>query len=302
MSRPGTLYEAPGPIGRKRQRVVSVLSAVAVCGLLAAIGVRLEASGQFEADKWSIFFHWGTAKFLFDGLVSTLTAAVCAALVAFAMAFPLAAGRLSPRRWMRRLAGGYIEFFRAIPLLLLILFMVIELPSLGFDWPALGFLVFAMALHHSALTAEVVRTGILSLPRGQREAALALGMRPYQAMLFVVLPQALRNMLPALISSVLAIVQDTSLGYVIPYDELLHRSQDVSSYAPQSLLQAAFIVTMMYGVVSAGLLYLKRWVMRRQSRAVAKGAILRGTSMSSAVAGDIAADVPASIAGVGSKE
>ncbi|WP_121322320.1 ABC transporter permease subunit [Paraburkholderia sp. RAU2J] len=88
---------------------------------------------------------------------------------------------MSKRAWISRLAGAYIEFFRAIPLLLLILFMVIELPSLGFDWPALGLLVFAMALHHSALTAEVVRAGILSLPRGQREAALALGMRPSQA-------------------------------------------------------------------------------------------------------------------------
>ncbi|QQC65637.1 amino acid ABC transporter permease [Paraburkholderia ginsengisoli] len=277
MSRTNTLYEAPGPVGRMRQRIVSVLSALAVCGLLVAIGMRLEASGQFEADKWAIFFHWGTAKFLFDGLVSTIMAAACAALVAFAMAFPLALWRLSKRPWISRLAGAYIEFFRAIPLLLLILFMVIELPALGFDWPALGFLVFAMALHHSALTAEVVRAGILSLPRGQREAALALGMRPAQAMLYVVLPQALRSMLPALISSVLAIVQDTSLGYVIPYDELLHRSQDVSSYAPQSLLQAAFIVTMMYGVVSAVLLYLKRWVMRRQGRAVARSAAMRAS-------------------------
>jgi glutamate transport system permease protein len=298
MIRPGTLYEAPGPIGRMRQRVFSVVSALGVCVLLAAVGVRLEASGQFDADKWAIFLHWGTAKFLFDGLVSTIFAAACSALVAFALAFPLALGRLSTRPWISRLAGAYIEFFRAIPLLLLILFMVIELPALGFDWPALGFLVFAMALHHSALTAEVVRAGILSLPRGQREAALALGMRPSQAMLHVVLPQALRSMLPALISSVLAIVQDTSLGYVIPYDELLHRSQDVSSYAPQSLLQAAFIVTMMYGVVSAVLLYLKRWVTRRQARVVARSAGLRETLASA----DVPADVGASVTGGSPRE
>ncbi|HEY2606862.1 MAG TPA: hypothetical protein VGJ10_12860 [Paraburkholderia sp.] len=93
MSRPNTLYEAPGPVGRMRQRIVSVVSALGVCALLAAIGIRLEASGQFEADKWAIFFHWGTAKFLFDGLMSTIEAAACAALVAFAMAFPLALGR-----------------------------------------------------------------------------------------------------------------------------------------------------------------------------------------------------------------
>ncbi|WP_233854764.1 amino acid ABC transporter permease [Paraburkholderia sp. HD33-4] len=298
MNRTPMLYEPAGPLGRKRQRIFALLSALAVFGLLVAIGMRLQTSGQFDADKWAIFLHWGTAKFLFDGLVSTIMAAACSALAAFALALPLALGRLSKRPWIARLAGAYIEFFRAIPLLLLILFMVIELPALGFDWPALGFLVFAMALHHSALTAEVVRAGILSLPRGQREAALALGMRPAQAMLHVVLPQALRSMLPALISSLLAIVQDTSLGYVIPYDELLHRSQDVSSYAPQSLLQAAFIVTMMYGVVSAVLLYLKRWVLRRQRRAQARSAAKRGSAGSA----DVAENVAASIAAMSSRE
>jgi glutamate transport system permease protein len=268
MMRATTLYEAPGPRALARQRIFSVLSAFAVFGLLAAIGVRLQTTGQFDAEKWAIFWHWGTAKFLLDGLLSTVEAAACSALAAFVLALPLALGRLSARRWIRSISGAYVELFRAVPLLLLILFMVIELPALGFDWPPLAFLVVAMALHHGALTAEVVRAGILSLPRGQREAALALGMRPWQAMLHVVLPQALRNMLPALISSLLAIVQDTSLGYVIPYDELLHRSQDVSSYAPESLLQAAFVVTMMYGLVSAVLLYAKRRVVRRQSRPV----------------------------------
>ncbi|CAB3759649.1 amino acid ABC transporter permease [Paraburkholderia humisilvae] len=280
------LYEAPGPLGRVRHRVFSIVSAIAVCVLLMAIGRRLETSGQFEADKWAIFLHWGTAKFLFDGLVSTIEAAVCSAVAAFALAVPLALGRLSDRRWVGTLCGVYVEFFRAVPLLLLILFVVIELPALGFDWPALGFLVLAMALHHAAMTAEVVRAGILSLPRGQREAALALGMRPAQAMLYVVLPQALRTMLPALISSILAIVQDTSLGYVIPYDELLHRSQDVSSYAPQSLLQAAFVVTMMYGVVSAALLYLKRQVIKRQGRTVRRKAAIAGGDVSTGVSAE----------------
>ncbi|WP_230513143.1 amino acid ABC transporter permease [Paraburkholderia sejongensis] len=263
--------------------------------------MRLQSSGQFDADKWAIFLHWGTVRFLLDGLVSTIMAAACSALAAFVLALPLALWRLSMRPWVSRLAGAYIEFFRAIPLLLLILFMVIELPALRLDWPALGFLVFAMALHHSALTAEVVRAGILSLPRGQREAALALGMRPSQAMLLVVLPQALRSMLPALISSVLAIVQDTSLGYVIPYDELLHRSQDVSSYAPQSLLQAAFIVTMMYGLVSAVLLYLKRCVLRRQGRALARG-VTKRTRTGAATVVEAAQDVCAPAAEVNSRE
>jgi glutamate transport system permease protein len=148
------------------------------------------------------------------------------------------------------------------------------------------------------MTAEVIRAGIMSLPRGQHEAALALGMRAEQAMLHVVLPQALRAALPALISVVLAIVQDTSLGYVIPYDELLHRSQDVSSYAPQSLLQAAFIVTVMYGAVSACLLFLKRWLVRRQYRAQGRSTTLLPDAAAALTAQDaLATLIPDGVSG-----
>ena len=204
-------------------------------------------------NRWEIFLHQGRCT-LFDGLVATLLAPVISMILAFSLALPLAVARLSTKLWLRTLAAAYIGCFRAVPLLLLILFTVILLPSMGLHWSALGYLVFGMVLHHSAMTAEIVRTGILSLGRGQREAALSIGMREHQAMLWIVLPQALKLMLPALISGVLAIVQDTSLGYIIPYEELLRRSQQISSFAPQTLLQSAFIVTVMYGFVSALLL------------------------------------------------
>ncbi|WP_077049161.1 amino acid ABC transporter permease [Pseudomonas sp. KK4] len=273
MSASNLLYEPPGPIARRRNRIISVIGVVLlVCCALAA-GHRLDASGQFDANRWQIFLHPGTIRFLFDGLMATLLAAAISTVLAFSLALPLALARLSNRFWLRTLAAAYIGCFRAVPLLLLILFTVILLPSMGLNWHALGYLVFGMVLHHSAMTAEVVRAGILSLGRGQREAALSIGMREHQAMIWVVLPQALKLMLPALISSVLAIVQDTSLGYIIPYEELLRRSQQISSFAPQSLLQSAFIVTVMYGFVSALLLALRRWIERRQaytSRAVVR--------------------------------
>jgi len=265
MSADNLLYEPPGPIARRRNRIISVIGVVLLFCFICAIGHRLEASGQFDAHRWKIFLHPGTLKFLFDGLMATLLAALISTVLAFSLAVPLALARLSNRLWVRTLAAGYIGCFRAVPLLLLILFTVILLPSLGLHWSALGYLILGMVLHHSAMTAEVVRAGILSLGRGQKEAALSIGMRDHQAMIWVVLPQALKLMLPALVSSVLAIVQDTSLGYIIPYEELLRRSQQISSFAPQSLLQSAFIVTVMYGFVSALLLALRRWIERRQS-------------------------------------
>jgi glutamate transport system permease protein len=265
MSADNLLYEPPGPLARRRNRLISVIGTLLLLGGLLAVGHRLDASGQFDAKRWEIFLHPGTVRFLFDGLLATLQAAVISTVLAFCVALPLALARLSSRLWLRTLAATYIGCFRAVPLLLLILFTVILLPSLGLNWSALGFLIFGMVLHHSAMTAEVIRSGILSLGRGQREAALTLGMREYQAMIWVVLPQALKIMLPALISSILAIVQDTSLGYIIPYEELLRRSQQISSFAPQSLLQSAFIVTVMYGFVSAVLLALRRWIERRQA-------------------------------------
>lgn len=265
MSADNLLYEPPGPIARRRNRIISVIGVALLFCCAYAVGHRLEASGQFDAHRWKIFLHPGTLKFLFDGLMATLLAAVISTVLAFSLAVPLALARLSNRLWVRTLAAGYIGCFRAVPLLLLILFTVILLPSIGLHWSALGYLIFGMVLHHSAMTAEIVRAGILSLGRGQKEAALSIGMRDHQAMVWVVLPQALKLMLPALVSAVLAIVQDTSLGYIIPYEELLRRSQQISSFAPQSLLQSAFIVTVMYGFVSALLLALRRWIERRQA-------------------------------------
>lgn len=271
MSADNLLYEPPGPIARRRNRLISVIGVLLLSGCLMAVGHRLDASGQFDAKRWDIFLHPGTLRFLFDGLMATLLAALISMVLAFSLAMPLALARLSSRLWLRTLAASYIGCFRAVPLLLLILFTVILLPSIGLNWSALGYLIFGMVLHHSAMAAEIIRAGILSLGRGQREAALSIGMREHQAMVWIVVPQALKLMLPALISAVLAIVQDTSLGYIIPYEELLRRSQQISSFAPQSLLQSAFIVTVMYGFVSALLLALRRWIERRQaytSRAV----------------------------------
>jgi glutamate transport system permease protein len=258
MNRSIMLYEPPGPKAARRNEIYAWAGRILVFGLLAAIVLRLAERDQFDAAHWAIFAHLSVWQFLFMGLLATLKAAALSAIFSLALAFPIAFARLSGRIWLRKAAEINIAFFRAVPLLLLILFMTVLLPVMGLTWPGLAFLVIAMTLHHSALTAEILRSGILSLERGQREAALSIGMTDAQTMALIILPQALRRMLPLLVGQLLSIVQDTSLGYVIPYNELLRSSQLISSYAPETLLSSAFISTLMYGIISAVLLFVQR--------------------------------------------
>lgn len=268
------LFDAPGAADRRRLRLWSAISLVAVGVLVGAILLRLDARGQFAGAKWEIFTHGGTLSFLAKGLAATLEAAALGAIGSFIVAVPLAFGRMSSRAWIRWPATAYVEFFRAVPLLLLILFVALGLPQLGIKLPALWFLVLSLTLFEGAMTAEIIRAGILALPRGQTEAALALGLSRAKAMRLVVLPQAWRIMLPALLTQLLILVQDTSLGYVIPYEELLRRGQDIASFAPESLLPSFIVVTAIYGVVSLLLLWLVRLSERRDARSSAVAAEL----------------------------
>ncbi|MQR00208.1 amino acid ABC transporter permease [Glaciimonas soli] len=258
MSKTTLLYEPAGPKATRRNEIYTWTGRLLIVSLTGAIALRLAERGQFDAVHWAVFSKLTVWKFLFIGLLGTLKAAALSTIFSLVLAFPIAFGRLSENFWFKKSAEMYISLFRAIPLLLLILFMTVLLPVFGFAWPGLAFLVIAMTLHHSALTAEIVRSGILSLERGQREAALSIGMNTLQAMSFIILPQALKRMMPTLIGQFLSVVQDTSLGYIIPYNELLRSSQLITSYAPETLLSSAFISTMLYGIVSAALLYLQR--------------------------------------------
>jgi glutamate transport system permease protein len=279
MSHGNALFDAQGPKGRRRMRVASALAGVLLLLLLWAAFDRLASKGQFEHDRWALFSDPGTMKFLLDGLVATLKATAISAVLSGLLALPLALARLSGRRAFRWASRVFIEVFRAVPVLLLILFLAIGLPQLGIQVSPLTVLVVGLTLYNSAVIAEIVRAGILSLDRGQREAALALGQSPGQAMRLVVLPQALRRMIPALLSQLLAILQDTSLGYVIPYDELLRRGQVIASYSPRSLLPSFMVVTAVYGITSLALLWLTRWAERRQERPRAANASRRRTRL-----------------------
>jgi glutamate transport system permease protein len=256
------LYDAPGPRTRRRILVWSVVSVLVLAGL-AGLGLwQFAEHGQLDAAKWAPFTQWPIWEYLFVGLLGTLEAAAyVAVLSAFAGIF-LALGRLSPVRVLRWLATGYIEIARTLPVLLMIYVTLFALPSAGVNLPLLWKLVLPLTVANSAAFAEIFRAGILSLPKGQSEAAQSLGLSGAQTMRHVLLPQAVRHVTPSLVSQLVSLLKDTSLGYIVAFTELLYRAQVLSAYN-HLLVQTFLVVTFIYLVCNGTLSFaahrLQRW-------------------------------------------
>jgi glutamate transport system permease protein len=259
------LADALGPRGRRRVLVASVLSAVALAALVAVAAGRLADSGQLEGERWAPLTEWAVWRYLLLGLLKTVQAAGLAMVLAIASGGVLALGRLSRRRPLRLVAGAYVEFFRGFPLLVLLLFCTFGLRAQDVDVSAFQGLVLALSLYNGAVLAETFRAGVLSLDRGQREAAVAVGLTDGQAMRLVVLPQAVRRMLPAIVNQLVTLLKDTSLGFFILYDELLRRGQ-LSGQYDRNLLQSLLAVAALYIVVNGVLSQLARRLEVRQRR------------------------------------
>lgn len=259
------LTDALGPRGRRRVLVASIIAVVVLVALVAVGLRRLGDNGQLDSEKWRPFTEWAVLEFLLRGLLNTLRLASVAMVLALVVGGIMALGRLSRRWWVRWPAGAYVEFFRGFPLLLLILFSVFGLRRQGVDISTYTALVLALAAYNSAVIAEIVRAGILSLDRGQGEAATAVGLTHGQAMRLVILPQALYRMIPALVGQIVVLLKDTSLGYFVQFEELLRRAQ-ISGNFDRNLLQAFVVVAVMYIIVNMSLSQFARRLEVRQQR------------------------------------
>lgn len=264
-----------GPRGRRRVLIGSVVAAVAVVAMVVIGLGRFADRGQLDGEKWSILAEPAVFGFLLGGLANTLKAAAAGMVGAMVIGAVMALGRLSPRRLVRWPAVLYVEFFRGFPLLLLILFSAFGLPRLGVDLPLLWYLVLGLAVYNAAVLAEIFRAGVLSLDRGQNEAALAVGLTRGRAMRLVVMPQAVRRMLPAIVSQLVVLLKDTSLGFFVQYEELLRRGQITGSF-DGNLLQALLVVAAMYIVVNMALSLVARRLEVRQRRRYGRGLNVKG--------------------------
>ena len=248
-----SLFDAPGPRGRRRIRLVSVVVGAALLGLAAAGTWQLWRAGQLEYPSWRDFLGPSIVSYLARALGDTLLVTAVGALLSFPLGVALGWLRLSRHRAVRVCVGAWIDAMRAVPMLLLIYFFLLAVPRWGLTLPPLWMLTLPIVMCVSATTAEVFRSGVRALDRGQREAALALGMGEALTMRLVLAPQALRLMLPTLITQLVTILKNTSLGYVVAYGELMHSARLLSSsaqalhrldvYLPAYLIVALLFVT-----------------------------------------------------------
>lgn len=259
------LGEIMGPRARRRVLVLSIAAGAALAGFIVLALLRLDANDQLDADRWRPFTTRAVQDFFLDGAKNTVRAAVTAMVIALAAGGFIGLARLSRSLPPRLLAAVYVQFFRGLPLYVLILFCGFGLPRLDVRFGTFWFLVMALSIYNSAVLAEIFRAGILSLDRGQSEAAYAIGLGYWPTMAYVVVPQAVRRMVPALVSQLVTLLKDTSLGGLIFYDELLRRAR-INAEFTQRTLPSLVVVAVIYIIMNAALSRLASWLETRQSR------------------------------------
>lgn len=245
------LFDVPGPKARLRHRLMAVIGTLAIAGLIAFIGYRFADSGQFTAQKWEWLQYEAIQISLLEGLGNTLRAFAVGALLALVFGAVFAAARLSDHKFWRLPANVVVELFRAIPLLIMMFLFYYGLPTIGIKMSPFTVVVLSLMLYNGSVLAEIFRAGILSLPKGQSEAAYALGMRKTQVMVLVLLPQALRVMMPTIISQLVVLLKDTALGFIITFEELLRYIKNLGGdaqfdrpYVPVTLVTGGIYIAM----------------------------------------------------------
>lgn len=272
------LFDSPGPRARRRIAVATVLAVLLLAGLAALAVRQFGAHGQLAADRWQPFGDWLNIRFLLIGLRYTALVTAVSAAISMPAGAVIALGRLSRRWYLHYPAVVYTELFRSLPTLLLMYVFLLAFPAIhvdlgvaritGIDVPTFWNLVIAICLTGTATIAEVFRAGILALSAGQTEAALALGMRYWQTMRLIVLPQVVRAVLPLLLVQLVNLLKDSTLGYAVGYTELLYSGKILAEYV-HAPIQTYLVVTALYMVVNWLITRLAHYVERRQRKVAA---------------------------------
>lgn len=246
------LFDAPGPRARRRIMIGNILGVLLILGLIALIVNGLAEKGQFDAAKWTPFLEWRTWEFfMLPGLMATLRAAGVAIVTSILFGLIFGLGRLSSVKAISWTSGVIVEFFRAVPVLLMMIFFYQFLskstPVPSADVPFVA-VVLALTLYNGSVIAELVRSGVFGLPKGQREAGLAIGLTRSQSLRSIEVPQALVAMLPALLSQFVVILKDSALGTFIGYTDLLAYARRLAAgegnILPALLVTAAIFIVL----------------------------------------------------------
>ena len=280
MSTPSVLYDAPGPRARRRAAVGGAIATLAVVILIGVVVKRLADQGQFAGQLWGPILNPSDDSFLLvwkligKGVLATLTAAVLAIAFSLVIGGVVGVARMMLGRRSRIPIVSLIELLRGLPVVITIYFASRVLPELGVDLTGmpggsgLWFLVIGLTAYNCVIIAEIIRAGVASLPGGQREAALAIGLTPGATMRLVLLPQAVRVMLPALISQLVVILKDTSLAAVLGlYTELL-RQGNLIALNLHNPIQILSVVGVIFILINYSLSRLATWADQRSVRKI----------------------------------
>ncbi|MFD6327587.1 amino acid ABC transporter permease [Streptomyces sp. NPDC058442] len=288
------LYDAQGPRAKRRNIVFTVVFLAAFAALLWWVLSTLNDKGQLEWFLWKPFFTSGEpwSTYIWPGLQNTLKAAALSVIIALPLGALFGIARLSDHAWIRVPAGIVVEFFRAIPVLVLMIFglaLFAEYTSVSSDDRPLYAVVTGLVLYNASVLAEIVRAGILSLPKGQAEGAMAIGLRKNQAMRLVLLPQAVTAMLPAIVSQLVVIVKDTALGgAVLTFPELLAAANTMSGYYGANVIASLTVVSVLFIALNFALTSFASWLearLRRSKRST--GAVLGADDVDDLNAGEV---------------
>ncbi|MFD8177243.1 amino acid ABC transporter permease [Streptomyces sp. NPDC059709] len=288
------LYDAQGPRAKRRNVLFTVVFLAALAALLWWVFGTLNDKGQLEWALWKPFFTgteaWST--YIWPGLQNTLKAAVLAVVIALPLGAALGIARLSDHAWVRVPAAVVVEFFRSIPVLVLMIFglaLFAEYTNVSSDDRPLYAVVTGLVLYNASVLAEIVRSGILALPKGQAEGAMAIGLRKGQVMRLILLPQAVTAMLPAIVSQLVVILKDTALGgAILTFPELLASANTMSGYYGANVIASYTVVAVIYIALNFALTSFAGWLERRLRRAKkSTGAVLRADDVETADAGTV---------------
>lgn len=266
------LYDLPGPRARLRNRVLGALTLLVVAAVLGFVIWRFIDAGQFTAAKWNVFTFAAIWERFGEATVATLAAFAAAAVGALVLGFVLAIGRMSDHAWVRVPVGWIVELLRAVPVLIFMLLLYYGLPVVGIRMSSYWAVVIALIAYNGSVLSEVIRAGVEALPRGQREAGYAIGLRKAGVMRLVLLPQAVRSMLPVIIAQLVVTLKDTALGFIITYPELLYFARLLGSNGEYGspLIPAAMIASVIYVAMCLLLSYIAHRVelsLRRSPKA-----------------------------------
>jgi len=250
------LFDAPGPRARVRNGILTAVSAVIGALVVAFVLWQLWTKNQLTSEKWEPFLTanlWKT--YVLPGVQGTLTAAAVSIVLALALGLALGVGRLAPIRPIRWVCTVIVEFFRAVPVLIMMIFAYFfyaaydVFPS---KYLALAGVITGLTLYNGSVIAEIVRAGVHSLPRGQFEASASLGLSWWQTMRLIQLPQAITAMLPVLVSQLVVVLKDTAIGYQITFVEMVRQGTVIGSsygnYLPALIVIAVLMISVNFAL------------------------------------------------------